>query len=1084
MARVVNSDRDILTARISTRGHLWGREKQETKLKQVASLIQKESSDCKQVALVHGPSGSGKTSLCNALRPLFPTYRFMAGKFNQYQDNSSPYSALVQALEGLLVDDNNNDDETREKISPESLLESLGPEAYRVMCELIPAFAVSTPTTESEEELDGNHESSKIIMASELLAIAVETFLNAISSSKHPTVLVVDDLQWADDDSLTVLNVIVHSREVSNLLLLGIYRDDDDDDEPNSEGFRSLLQSAQRLQDVHDISVENLDLDHVSALVGDLLCMDPVNTSQESILLVDLIYRKTSGNPYFIVQFLVMVQRSGLLKFNYATEKWQWDLPAIQSATTVADNVAVMLTDAVKNLPLSQLRTLQLAAYLGFVFDVGLLEPLLELSQSCAGDTCRVFLPLKDGRGETKAQDDGELLPFPEMMGRLVQENFLQADGNNLYRFTHDKLQQTVYELVLEGKARDELHWFIGKYIEEMITNQPKSRSKFLFLAADQLNRGSSCIDSEEERLSLIRLNLEAGQLAKQRNGLDFIGLFLCKAMHLIRKRDWEGSYELVLELYNSMAFFEATRSRHEGGIAMVEIILQRARRPEDTIIALVARSKIRAAQLEFNLAIKDCKTALRLCGERLPAANVFVVVRDLLMAKRMVNGKSDEELLQDIPTEMVDMTKMIAMKTFLTAAVCGWYVNNYLMALCALGQFRTTYKYGQSPYTGTAMACFGALLAGYGNYELGYRFGQLGLGIKPGDTRPDATMAAYASVVHLKLPIASLVEPCLAGYRKGLEMGETFFGSICLGLYADAYKGCGLRLDTFAADIGKFAGQLKTVRRDFILCLLLPNMQLAMNLSGQSEDPMKITWDILVKHGYFNDGVSPSQAPRAVLQLDSLQMFNSYILRDIATAETVLNRLRRLSTKRRRYDLNHFNNYFFALTEGLVGFWLGSRKQNARYRRFAIRAIQWLKKRPNLNTVPLRLLLEAQKASTERSLDVTRVRSLYDSVIVAFARSGLVHYNAIANEQIGEFLLGYNEPVAAAQYLKRSAQLYREWGATVKVEQLMKLYSLHIDGGSGSLGTTLRGRERFSARLDTAGSGSESARRGLIEEQ
>ena len=70
----------------------------------------------------------------------------------------------------------------------------------------------------------------------------------------------------------------------------------------------------------------------------------------------------------------------------------------------------------------------------------------------------------------------------------------------------------------------------------------------------------------------------------------------------------------------------------------------------------------------------------------------------------------------------MADMTKI---KTFLTAAICRWQVNNCLMGLRFLGQFWTMCKYGQSPYHGTAMACFGALLVEYGDYEWGIVFGK-----------------------------------------------------------------------------------------------------------------------------------------------------------------------------------------------------------------------------------------------------------------------------------------------------------------------------------------------------------------------
>ena len=1066
---------DVLPAMLSLRGNLWGREKQLAKLEELASKVHGEDSgttDSKQVAFVHGPSGSGKTSICNALKRRFPSHRFLFGKFDQYQDNSAPYSTLVQAFEGSLIVE--SDDTTVGPLQPEIISEKVGSEAYRVLCELVPSFS-PTASEISEEQFDDQDHSSKLMMAAELLAIAVTTFLSAIACEESPAVLVMDDLQWADEDSLVVLNVIIQSPEVKNLLLLGIYRDDDE--ETMGKPLVSFLGTNHGMSHVHSISVRNLDQANAFALVADVLSIDVDSPDQTYEQLVKLIFRKTLGNPYFIVQFLSMLYRSGLLKFNFATEKWQWDLATVQEATSVADNVVVMLTHAVQSIPLSTLNLLQLASCLGYVFDVDLLKQIFELSRTHKDDTCKVFRPFKD-HGESKDNMEQEgILSFSSMLKRLVEENFLQPSGKNLYRFTH-----AVYELVPSGKQREELHWYIGKYIEAMITSEPKARAKFLFLAADQLNRGSSCIGNEDERIGLMRLNCDAAHMATQRNGLDFIGLFLNKALDLMNETDWETSYELILNIHNKYVFLQASGGRYEEGIEKINVILERAKRQQDTIVALMSRAKIRTSQLHFQLALCDAKKALRLCGERLPIAHSLSVSRELNRAKRMIRDLSDEDLLR--PTgEVTDDRKKLAMKTYLTTAICGWQLNHHLIALSFLGMFRATCKYGRSIFTGTGFTSFGALLATNGDVEMAYRFADLGLRAqKPEDTRPDTSMPAYCSVLHAKLPLASLVEPCLLGYRKGLEMGNTFYGSIAMGVYADAYKGCGLPLDTFASDLNKFASQLKILRCEFMLCFILPTMQLALNLTGQSVDPVKVTWDVITKHGHLNDGVDPSRSPKAELQREFTQAFNAYILRDVHTAEMSLKQLCKKPRRKRRYEMNHFNNYFFALTEGLVGFWLGKEKQTRWYRRFALSAIKWFQKRRNLNTVPLVLLLEAQKAATESSVDYANVRKLYDNVIVMLARSGQIHYGAIANEQAGEFLLGHDDSIAAIQYFESAAQLYQEWGASIKAQDLIQKHSLRADRVD-SIGTTLRGRERFSSRKDSAGL-NDSAKRDLIQEQ
>ena len=820
---------DLLSSRLSamsTNHHkgLWGRQTQLDQLQALARRVQ-GSEATKQVALVHGPSGCGKTSLCHALKSSIttttstpaaatgndtaaaatsntPAYRFVFGKFDQYQDNSVPYSALAQAMEGAFFD------MTRQE--SQALVRSLGPDCLGVLCTLVPASEAflsddwsssrssessssfskawndkrqePTPTTlnnshdKTRQQQDGTSSSSspkgasgKLVLSSTLLGLAMTKFLTQISSSQRPTILVLDDLQWADQDSLAILKVIVHLQQIKNLFLIGIYRDRMDHPESmssNGSSSNTTNESYTRLHawlneatcddqgttlpHVHDIAVTALDPLHTSKFVRYLLCLEqPEEESYPrkdaaSSGLMDLVYRKTMGNPFYVVQFLRLLQKESLLQFNYGTNTWQWELTQVQSATSVAQNVAALLTVSVQSLPWQALRVLQLAACLGYVFDVELLQELYQISHTNeTGETICPFLGTTKRTAEDEKEEESEkpneATDISQTVERLVQENYLEAQGNHnnnnkLYRFTHDQVQRTVYELIPPGTERDNFHWFIGTYIYNMFTTGSASRSKLLFLATDQLNRGcpASRIATmkDEERKWLMELNFQAANLAKDRHGLDLTGLFLDKAKTLIQAHvDWDTSYELVLHIYNSIVSLEISRGRYEEGIAIVDIILQHAGQAQDTIVALASRTTIRAAALESNVALEDAKNVLQLCGERLPTVHAWTVSRELRRTKRLVEGKSEEELSALFQKETeADKNKLIAMKTYLTASVCGWHGDTTMLALCFLGLFRLAIQFRRNQYTGIAFTAFGALLANNGDVELGHRLTQLGL--------------------------------------------------------------------------------------------------------------------------------------------------------------------------------------------------------------------------------------------------------------------------------------------------------------------------------------------------------------------
>ena len=221
--------------------------------------------------------------------------------------------------------------------------------------------------------------------------------------------------------------------------------------------------------------------------------------------------------------------------------------------------------------------------------------------------------------------------------------------------------------------------------------------------------------------------------------------------------------------------------------------------------------------------------------------------------------------------------------------------------------------------------------------------------------------------------------------------------------------------------------------------------------------------------------------------------MFNAFIMRDMEVAEAAFQKVLSIPKENRIFQLNYFNNYFCMLAQGLVGFWLGKEKHNRSYRKHAIQTLHWFKERPNLNTVPLRLWLEAYEATTEHRhvLDGTKVQKMWQNVIVMLARSGLIHYGAMANELLADFLVSCQEPQdahgTAQLHVKRAMDLYQEWGAIVKVEALCRSHNVSSDHDgtnnitSNKTGSTLRGRERFSSRIDAA---SKSQVQGLLVDE
>src|SRR5205807_1418806 len=106
--------------------------------------------------------------------------------------------------------------------------------------------------------------------------------LMAKIAEKLPVVVIIDDLQWSDADSLALLRELVRPPDAPSLLLLTTAR-------PHGG---TLLAG-----DVRRVELERLDLPEARELALRLLARGPVPATPR---MADAIAREASGHPLFI----------------------------------------------------------------------------------------------------------------------------------------------------------------------------------------------------------------------------------------------------------------------------------------------------------------------------------------------------------------------------------------------------------------------------------------------------------------------------------------------------------------------------------------------------------------------------------------------------------------------------------------------------------------------------------------------------------------------------------------------------------------------------------------------------------------
>ena len=362
-----------------------------------------------------------------------------------------------------------------------------------------------------------------------------ENFINTFAAEDHPLVIFLDDLQWADEASLKLIEMFI-TVKAEYLYLIGAYRDNEvDTAHPLMQTIEAIEKSGEEVQ---TIQLQLLMETHVNQLLSETFSCD----LERSNPLAGLCFAKTRGNPFFLNQFIHSLYQDGLIFFNREEGIWQWNEAKIRQ-TDITDNVVDLMVSKIQKLSGNTGHLLSLAACIGNRFDLNTLSIVYgKPVQETADD----LLP---------ALQDELVLPLDESY-KYISEPFQSptfdaiSDPDHLfpvYRFLHDRVQQAAYSLI-EEKKKPEVHLQIGREMLKRISEEEIEEQ--IFTIVDQLNSGSGLITDEKEREKLAQLNLLAGKKAKLSAAYNPAFDYLESGIRMLQENCWKVQYELTLLLH------------------------------------------------------------------------------------------------------------------------------------------------------------------------------------------------------------------------------------------------------------------------------------------------------------------------------------------------------------------------------------------------------------------------------------------------------------------------------------------------------------------------------------------------------
>jgi predicted ATPase len=752
---------------------LYGRAEPRQRLLEAVRDAQRGT---RALALIAGPPGVGKSALVHeAQREMVRAGHFVSGKFDQYS-RGVPYSALTKACSDLvrvyLASTASELEAWRRRLRL-----ALGDNA-RVIVDVVPELVVALGEQPEVAPLPPNEAQIRFERT-------FRRFMEASACKEAPLVLFLDDLQWADTASLAVLELVLSSDQQAHLLIIGSYRD-------ATHALARMVERVERDVRVARIGLEPLSLADVRELLADALRL----TQQTSDDLARLIYDKTSGNPFFIGQFLERLAEEGHLRFE-AGRGYAWDIGAI-AALGATDNVVDLVVARLGTLQPHTLSLLQLAGCIGHTFRLRTLAVIAEREPI---EVLRALLPAVKG---------GYLVPL-EQHHRLLEDLLDGPQGDAVdmsYRFAHDRIQQAASSTT-DASERARIHLRIGRLLLSAAGAGGPSDDQ-LFEVAAQLNLGREHVTDPQERQRIARLDLSAARRAHSAAAHASASQLALTCVELLGEKPFAVDYAASLDAHFVAA--ESCYLLHDEprALELIEVIEANAASVLDRVPARNLKATIVTNQGRPQEATAISVETLALLGLSLPdvsdPAAVGAAIGEAFGAYQAALGPREVATLHDLPA-MSDPEKLAQVATLAGAIPSVFQWNHALMVVLVLKAVRLALEHGTAPVSPFFYAQYGIVHhVVTGDAVVAHEFGRLALALAEHPQHAAARGGVEFIYAEFLAPWVRPRTECSLHFKRGvssgLDAGDQLHAGYCMAVGVAEALYAGQRLAELQAEI------------------------------------------------------------------------------------------------------------------------------------------------------------------------------------------------------------------------------------------------------------------------------------------
>ncbi|MGJ0480178.1 AAA family ATPase [Pantoea agglomerans] len=818
--------------------------------------------------------------------------------------------------------------------------------------------------------------------------------IQAFATPGRPLVMLIDDVHWADNATLQLLENLITRNEHLPFMLVLAFREGESMPCPMIAGF--LLRIRAAAPRMVALTPQPLSVKSIGRWLAGMMHTRPGGNRE----LAQILFEKTGGNPLSVQEFFRQAVDDGVINFRQNPPKWHYDRQAL-TARHYTDNVASLVLNQLARMPES---TRQLLGSLACLGASG------ELSLSGHLNATPVTL-------------------IQQQLEPAVSSRFITLTGGH-YAFTHDRVHNAAL-LLPDLRQQQHLHQQAAAWLSAAVATADNSET--LFRAVYHIGMIAELPLSVAERERYYPLCLRAAQAAKRAGDYLSALRYLRTAQRL--------SLRMVTGNDFMLGFDEAECEFLHGNLTTAQTLCTRLLNEPGTLseksMAACLSAEIHMRQSDNHLALETALAWLAVFGVHLNRDPDDAEIDAAWLVLRARIDDSPQAAFAGLPLnsdpEIESILNLMASTIFVSAYDCP---QLHLILVCRM--LEMTLEHGMTGASAFGLAWFSVLTGErYQAWHLSYACGRVARELvdRHDFIRYKArTLLPLDQVGIWTQPLDVAVECARETFRVAVRHGDRSFACLSLRHQIMNTLTRGDHLESVMTSIERgLAFTRKTVYPD-VENVLLMQKQLVMQLRNSNGFRAGERDEVLPLVAGSEPG--PISGPKAMVRFWAglYRGMAHFYAGEYGDALRCLADIQPLISAVPAYIYLMDWHFYSALSLSHQPEAADSDVLRSHLDKFA----GWAELNPGLFADKY-ALLRAECARLKG--DTGEALKQYENAIRLSRQAGYLHIHALANQLAGRCCKALQLDTAADAWIKAAMAGWENWGAQAMVRQLEQHY-------------------------------------------